>query len=100
MYYVVGNKKDLSTKGAVIAKGGVLGMGKTLLPAPTPNPSNFSALDTDQETTIDLGAAKAQVISAQPADSYELILVDGKMQLHILNAVEFRKVRQLVVVTA
>ncbi len=101
VYYVVGSKKDLSTKGAVIAKGGVLGMGKTLMPAPVPNPSNFNALDTDTETTIDLGAAKAQVLSAQPADSYELVkLADGKMQLHILNPVEFRKVRQLVIVTA
>ena len=100
VYYVVGSKKDLETKGAVIAKGGLLGMGKTLLPAPTPNPSAFNALDTDQETVIDLNAAKAQVITAQPADSYELKLVDGKMQLHIINPVEFRKVRQLVVMTA
>jgi hypothetical protein len=100
VYYVVGNKKALTDKGAVVAKGGVLGMGKTLLPAPTTNPSNFNALDTDQQTVIDLGAAKAQVLSAQPADSYELKLVEGKMQLHILNPVEFRKVRQLVIVTA
>ena len=100
VYYVVGSKKDLATKGAVIAKGGLLGIGKTLVPAPTPNPGNFNALDTDQETVIDLNSAKAQVLSAQPADSYELKLVEGKMQLHILNPVEFRKVRQLVIVTA
>jgi predicted nucleic acid-binding Zn-ribbon protein len=99
VFYVVGNKKELQDKGAVIAKGGLLGVGKTLLPAPVPNPGAFNALDTDQETTIDLGAAKAQVITAQPSDSYELVLVDGKMQLHILNPVEFRKVRQLVVMT-
>jgi hypothetical protein len=45
-------------------------------------------------------SAKARVITPQPADSYELRLVDGKMELHILNPAEFRKVRQLVIVTA
>jgi len=101
VYYVAGNKKDLAQKGVVIAKGGVLGLGKTLLPASTTSaPAAFNPVDTDQQTTIDLNAAKARVLSAQPADSYELRLVDGKMQLHILNPVEFRKIKQVVILTA
>ena len=99
VYYIVGTKRDLTEKGAVVARGGLLGIGKTLLPAPTANPGAFNALDTDQETVISLGAAKAQVLSAQPADSYELRLVDGKMELHILNPVEFRKIKHVVVMT-
>jgi predicted nucleic acid-binding Zn-ribbon protein len=100
VYYVVGSKKDLREKGAVIAKGGMLGIGKTLIPARTTNPTAYTPLDTDQETVINIGAPKAQVISAQPADSYELRLVDGKMELHILNPVEFRRIKQVVIMTA
>ena len=100
VFYLVGDKKTLTDKGAVVAKGGLLGIGKTLIPAPSANLSAFNTLDTDQETVINLNAPKAQVISAQPAGSYELRLVDGKMELHILNPVEFRKVKELVVMTA
>jgi uncharacterized protein (DUF3084 family) len=100
VYYLVGSKKDLTAKGAVVAKGGVLGIAKTLLPAPSVNLSAFNTIDTDQETVINIGTPKAQVISAQPSDSYELKLVDGKMELHILNPVEFRRIKQVVIMTA
>src|SRR5438477_11755093 len=30
IYYVIGTKKDLSSSGIIVAKGGVLGLGKTL----------------------------------------------------------------------
>lgn len=100
VYYLVGSKKDLTEKGAVVAKGGVLGIAKTLTPAPSVNLSAFNTIDTDQETVINIGTPKAQVISAQPSDSYELRLVDGKMELHILNPVEFRRIKQVVIMTA
>jgi predicted RNase H-like nuclease (RuvC/YqgF family) len=100
VFVAVGTKKDLTTSGVVTAKGGVLGMGKTLAPTGTGSEAAFTALDTDQETVVHTQAAKAQVISAQPASSYELVTVNGVVELHILNPDEFRKVKQLVIVTA
>lgn len=102
VFVAVGSKKDLSAQGIITAKGGVLGIGKTVVPAPTvmPGTGAFTAIDTDQETVVKTDATKAQVVSAQPASSYELRLVDGKMELHILDPVAFRKVKQLVIMTA
>lgn len=100
VYYVVGSKRDLKTKGVVVAKGGVLGMGKTLQPSGQVAAGVLTPLDTDRQTVVPIEAPKAQVVSAQPVASYELRLVDGKLELHILDPNEFRKIKQLVIVTA
>jgi len=100
VFYVVGNKHDLTAQGVVVAKGGVLGMGKTLTPSLNVPSVALTPLDTDQTTVIPIEAQKAMVVSAQPATSYEMRLVEGKMELHILDPNEFRKVKQLVIVTA
>ena len=53
------------------------------------------------ETVVPIPSAKAKVVSAQPPTSYVLTPgVDGKMELHITDPVEFRRVRQVVIVTA
>lgn len=98
VYCVVGTKQQLTQQGAIVASGGVLGMGKTLLP--TGKSGVGVPLDTDVSTVVRTEAAKARVLTPQSAGSYELRLVDGHMELHILDAAEFRKVRQLVIVTA
>ena len=100
VFVAVGNKKELAQKGVIVAKGGVLGLGKTLTPVGTTADAAFTPLDTDQETVLPLPAAKAKVLSAQPPSSYELRLVEGKMELHILDPTQFRKVKQLVILTA
>jgi len=102
VYYVVGDKKMLKEAGVIEAKGGLLGLGKTVTPtgrfevAATP-------IDTDQETVIPTPATKptqVKVLTPQAPSSYELRLVDGQMQLHILDPIEFRKVKKLVIMTA
>lgn len=98
VYCLVGTKQQLTRQGAIVASGGVLGMGKTLLPSGQAGVG--VPLDTDVATVVKTDAAKARVLTAQPSSSYELRLVDGRMELHILNPEEFRKVRQLVIVTA
>lgn len=100
VYYSIGSKKDLVASGVVVSSGGVLGLGKTLEPAPRFDESHFTAIDTDAQTVITIPATKARVISAQPASSYELQLVDGQMQLHILDPKMFRTVRHVVILTA
>jgi len=100
VYYMVGSKKDLTSAGVVEARGGVLGMGKTLKPSGGGNEANFTALNTDNETVIHIPAAKAQVLSAQPPSSYTLELVDGKMELRIIDPQAFRTVKHVVIMTA
>ena len=99
IYYIVGSKKELSTLGFIVAKGGVLGMGKTVEATGRYTEGYFTSLDTDQETIIPTSAAKVQVVSTQPPASYELKPVGGLMEIHILDAKEFRKVTHLVVMT-
>jgi hypothetical protein len=100
VYVAVGDKNQLKDSGVIESKGGVLGVGKTITPSRTPNMTAFTPIDTDQETVIRTPTAKARLISAQPAGSYELQLVDGHMELHILNPNEFRKVKQVVILSS
>jgi chromosome segregation ATPase len=100
VYYVVGSKKDLTDAGVVEAKGGVLGLGKTLTPSGYQKEGLFTALDTDQETVVRTNSAKVKVVSAQPTTSYEITTVNGQAEIHILDPLAFRKVKQLVIVTA
>jgi len=100
VYYVVGDKDRLKDSGVIETKGGVLGVGKTITPSRTPNLAVFQPLDTDQETIIRTPTAKARLISGQPAGSYALQLVDGHMELHIIDPTEFRKVKQVVILSS
>lgn len=100
VFMVEGPKRELLKSGVLEARGGVLGMGKTLRPAADIPEPLFTTLDTDQQSVVRFDAKKVQVVSAQPRSSYQLLLVDGRMELHILDPASFRKVRQLVVVTA
>lgn len=100
VYYVVGNKKQLTMSGVIAAKGGVLGLGKTIKPTGQMNTGLFTALDTDQQNVVPIPAKKAQVVTPQPPSSYELKQVGDQMELHILDPVAFRTIKQLVIVTA
>jgi chromosome segregation ATPase len=100
IYYVVGTKKELADAGIIKSKGGVLGLGKTLQVSGRYDPSRFTALDTDRETTVRAPARKALVVSAQPGTSYQLQVTGGQLELHILDPQEFRKVKHLVIVTS
>jgi uncharacterized protein YoxC len=100
VYYAAGTKNDLMKGGVVVAHGGVLGLGKTLGPSNTADLASFHELDTDQETVIPLNGKKAQVLTPQPTQSYSIQSVNGKLELHILDAHAFRQVKRLVIVTA
>jgi uncharacterized coiled-coil protein SlyX len=100
VFYAVGSKGELSKAGIIRSSGGVLGLGKTVVPAPNPDPNAFTAMDTDQSTVIHIASPKARLISAQPLSSYELLPTGGGLDLHILNANEFRKVKQVVILTS
>jgi len=99
IYLLMGTKKELSASGVIVSKGGFLGMGKTVQLTGRFDESQFSRLDTDQEKLVRTPSAKARVLSAQPASSYELKVEGEQMELHILDPKEFRKVRHLVIMT-
>jgi uncharacterized coiled-coil protein SlyX len=100
IYYVVGDKDQLSKSGIIRSSGGVLGLGKTVIPAGSLDHAAFTPLDTDRETVIRIPAAKARLVSSQPASSYELRPVGEQMELHILNPDEFRKIREVIILTS
>lgn len=65
VYYVIGTKKELLAKGIIVQKGGVLGIGKTQVPAPTLNTKNFTAIDKTVVNVITLPAGLYQIVSTQ-----------------------------------
>ena len=99
VYYIVGDRRELLDNGAVVARGGVLGLGKTLDPSGQVN-EQFKPIDTDMETVIPIAASKVRVLSAQPVNSYRIEEVAGGYQLRIVDPLEFRKVKHLVVMTS
>ncbi|NOT34124.1 MAG: hypothetical protein HOP12_08150 [Candidatus Eisenbacteria bacterium] len=99
VYYLIGNRKDLTTSGVVASTGGVLGLGKTLKPSGEVNETLFTPIDTDQQTVIQIPAAKVQVLSAQPVGSYELLTVGNQTELRIKDPSAFRKVKHVVILT-
>lgn len=100
VFYAVGSKKELKEAGIVESEGGVLGLGKTLKPSGNFNEAVFTPLDTDHENVIRISAEKAQVLSAQPASSYVLQQVGKDMvELRIVDPKEFRKIKQVVILT-
>ncbi len=99
VYYVIGTKKDLTTAGVVVAKGGLLGIGKTVKPTGQFDEVASTPLDTDHDTVIHIPAPKAQILSAQPASSSALEQVGTEIELHILDPREVRKIRHVVIMT-
>jgi predicted RNase H-like nuclease (RuvC/YqgF family) len=100
VYYTMGSKKDLTASNVVIAKGGVFGLGKTLEPSGHVDEAIFTPLDTDTENTIRIPAKEAQILTSQPATSYNLVRVgEETLELRIIDPREFRKVRHLVILT-
>ncbi len=100
VFYTIGSKKELIDTGVVQSKGGVLGMGKTLKPSGYFSGATLTPLDTDQETVIHISAEKAQVLTAQPVSSYVIEQISkDTVQLRIVDPKEFRKVKQVVILT-
>jgi hypothetical protein len=100
IYYVVGTTRDLKRSGIVEARGGLLGIGKTLQPSGTVAQDGFTPLDTDQETVIQVPSEKVKILSAQPPSSYEVRVVEGHTEIHITDPQQFRTIKQLVIQTA
>jgi hypothetical protein len=99
IYCMIGNRQDLTKAGVVVASGGLLGLGKTLRPSGHLDEAMCTQIDTDNETSVDIPAKKAMVLTSQPTSSYVLLPDGDHTVLRILDPKEFRKVRQLIVET-
>jgi hypothetical protein len=100
VWYAIGTKKELVDSGVVVATGGILGIGRTIEPSGQFDRSRFPAIDTDHQQVIRIPARRAQVVSAQPASSYTLQPVEGGLELVILDPVEFRHVKHVLIMTS
>lgn len=100
VFVAMGTKKELTQRGVVVSKGGLLGLGKTLQPSGVASDALYTPIDTDRETVVNVPAQKIKVVSAQPPSSYEITVLEDRTELRILDPREFRKVRHLVIVTA
>jgi len=100
VWYVIGTKRELMGSGVAVAKGGILGIGKTLEPSGDFDPSLFTAIDTDHQQVIRIPSRRAQLLSAQPESSYTLQPVEGGLELVILDPVEFRHVKHVLIMTS
>lgn len=101
IFCAMGTKKELIASGVVVAEGGVLGLGKTLKPSGNFPETAFTRMNTDQESVIRIPFRKAEVLSPQPVTSYELQPAgEDAVELRILDAKEFRKIKHLVILAS
>jgi myosin heavy subunit len=98
IHYVIGTKKSLETLGVVRAMGGFLGLGKTSRLSGTMDPAKFKPLDTSHEKVLHITGKKPVVLTGQSQASFRLVPVSPeRTELRIIDPIEFRKVRYLVV---
>lgn len=100
VYYIVGDKSALKKAGVIESTGGVAFLGKSVRPNPMVTYTAFTPMDTDEQTVIRTTSPKAHLVTAQSSTSYTWMMVDGVMELHITNPAEFRKIREVVILTS
>lgn len=88
-YYTYGTKEELLNNNVITKEGGFIGLGKTNKLKPDFNHDYFTEVKIDSITSIPLGVAKAEIITAHPEDSYKLITKDKIESLEITNPEKF-----------
>lgn len=83
-YYFLGNSKELKESGIVIKKGGI-------------NKSKFTKIDIRETKTFELGKSGV-VLTAHPAGSYKINIVDKKATLEITDVKNFWSISKYLVV--
>ncbi len=94
-YYAIGTKNELKENN-IIEGGGFLR--KTKLMEGDFDKAFFTKADKRTLTTIDLNSNKAQVLTKQPANSYNIIDADGHKVLQITNPAAFWTVSNYLVI--
>jgi hypothetical protein len=92
VYYVIGTKAELRTKGIIVKKGGLLGIGAADIPAVTLNPADFTSIDKTKVSSIALPNPDKsyRVLSRQDVTATERPAKGGyKDAIKITNAEQF-----------
>jgi uncharacterized protein (DUF3084 family) len=100
-YLASGNYKELQENGIVSKEGGFLGLGKSKVVPADLTDSSFNQISISQTDKIAVNAKKAQLISAHPEDSYQVISNDSIVEyIEITQPEKFwKKTRYAVVET-
>lgn len=99
MYYIAGTRKDLMNKGIIDRKGGLLGIGKVSTVNAKYDTSKFTMfnlLDT-QSITFDATKNGYNILSDQPASSFEVKRNAGKYELTVTDPQSFRRHKYVVI---
>jgi hypothetical protein len=96
-----GNFKELQEIGVVSKEGGFLGLGKNKVVPADLTDSFFSQISISETARIDVHAKKAELISAHPEDSYQVVSNDSIVEyIEITQPEKFwKKTRYAVVET-
>ena len=100
-YLASGNFKELQEIGVVTKEGGFLGLGKNKVVPADLTDSFFNQISISQTDRIDVNAKKAELISAHPEDSYQVISNDSIVEYIAITQPEkfWKKTRYAVVET-
>ena len=100
-YLASGKFKELQEIGLVSKEGGFLGLGKNKVVPADLTDSFFNQISISQTDRIDVNAKKAELISAHPEDSYQVISNDSIVEYIAITQPEkfWKKTRYAVVET-
>lgn len=100
-YLASGNYKELEEKGIVAKEGGFLGLGKSKVVPANLVDNEFDQVSISQTDRIDIHSKKAELISAHPEDSYQVVSNDSIVEyIQIIKPEKFwKKTRYAVVET-
>ena len=98
VYYIVGPEKELR-EAQIIDKQGFIG--RTLTVNNTGNLESFTKADSRLLSEIPVGRKKVSVVTAQPADSYELVTDADKIveKLLITDPVRFWEASKVLIIS-
>lgn len=97
IWYVVGNKKELTDKGIIVKAGGLLSSSMKM--SEMINPDYFTVSDMRTLTSIPFESKKAELVTIHPEGSYKFIVENEKIKgLEILDPKEFWKSSRFLVI--
>lgn len=97
IWYVVGDKKELTDKGIIVKAGGLFS--GDMMMSEMINPEYFTTADMRNISQISFEAKKADLVTVHPEGTYEFIIENEMITgLKILNSGEFWKSSRFLVV--
>ncbi len=84
-YYAIGTEKELKKKNIISNEGGFIGIGKSTKMSDNFNKNHFRKINIKANTTIDINAKTAKLITVHPINSYKIIGTKKHVDLLEIN---------------